>query len=103
MKNGKPTSEPYNIRLAFRPLCELHGDTLARDFGPLALQAVRQVMIDSGLCRSEVNKRVRHVVRAFKWAVGEEIDPPTRRSYGLTAASNRILHVRNCSQGLASV
>ncbi len=33
-------------------------------------------MIDSGLCRNEVNKRVRHLVRAFKWAVSEEMVPP---------------------------
>ena len=32
-------------------------------------------MIDSGLCRNEVNKRVRRIVRAFKWAVGEELVP----------------------------
>ena len=86
MKNGKPTSEPVNIRLAHRPLRQLYGDTLARDFGPLALKAVRQTMIDSGLCRSEVNKRVRHVVRASKWAVSEEIVPPSVH-HGLRAVS----------------
>ena len=75
--NGKPPSEPVNIRLALRPLRQLYGDTLARDFGPVALHAVRQTMIDSGLCRSEVIKRVRHVVRAFKWAVSAEIVPPS--------------------------
>ena len=34
-------------------------------------------MIDSGLCRNEVNRRVRHDLRAFKWAVGEEMVPPS--------------------------
>jgi integrase len=32
-------------------------------------------MIDSGICRNEINKRVRRIVRAFKWAVGEEMVP----------------------------
>jgi hypothetical protein len=32
-------------------------------------------MIESDLCRSEVNKRVRHIIRAFRWAVGEEMIP----------------------------
>jgi len=41
-------------------------------------------MIDSGLCRSEVNKRVRHVLRAFKWAVEEEMVPPSLH-HGLKA------------------
>ena len=61
VKNGKPTTEPVNIRLALRPLRQLYGHTPAREFGPLRLKAVRQAIIDSGLCRSEVNKRVRHV------------------------------------------
>ena len=43
---------------------------------PAGLKAVRQAMIDSGLCRNEVNKRVRTIVRVFKWAVGEELVPP---------------------------
>jgi integrase len=86
VKNGKPTTEPVDIRLALRPLRRLYGDTLAIDFGPLALKTVRQSMIESGLCRSEVNKRIRHVVRAIKWAVGEEIVPPSVH-HGLRAVS----------------
>jgi len=86
VKNGKPTTEPVNIRLALRPLRKLYGNHLARDFGPLGLKTVRQAMIDSGLCRSEVNKRVRHVVRAFKWAVGEEMIPPSTH-HGLQAVT----------------
>jgi integrase len=34
-------------------------------------------MIDSGLCRSEINRRIGRVVRAFKWAVSEELVPPS--------------------------
>ena len=84
VKHGKPTTEPVNIRLAVRPLRELYGHTLARDLGPLRLKIVRQAYIDSGLCRSEINKRVRHILRAFKWAVGEELVPPSLH-HGLTA------------------
>ncbi len=84
VKNGKPTSEPECIRLALRPLRRLYGHTPAREFGPLRLKTVRQAMIDSGICRNEVNKRVRHVLRAFKWAVGEEMVPPSLH-HGLKA------------------
>ncbi len=76
VKNGKPTVEPGNIRLAMRPLRRLYGHIDARDFGPLSLKAVRQSMIDAGTCRSEINRRVGRLVRAFKWAVSEEIVPP---------------------------
>jgi integrase len=75
VKNGKPTTEPVNIALALRPLRTVFGVTPAAEFGPLRLKRVRQSMIDSGLCRSEINKRVRHILRAFKWAVGEEMLP----------------------------
>lgn len=85
-KNGRPTTEPTNIRLALRPLRQLYGHTLAKEFGPLALKAVRRAMIEADLCRNEVNKRVRHVVRLFKWAVGEELVPPGVH-HGLRAVS----------------
>jgi integrase len=86
MKNGEPTSEPANIRLALRPLRKLYGHTSVTEFGPKRLKTVRQAMIDSGLCRSEVNKRVRQVVRAFKWGVGEELVPASTH-HGLRAVS----------------
>ena len=77
VKNGQPTSEVDNIRLAIRPLRQLFGDILARDFGPLQLKAVRQAMVDGELCRNEINRRVRLIVRAFKWAVAESMVPPS--------------------------
>ena len=77
VKNGKPTVEPGNIRLAIRPLRLLYGHTGARDFGPLALKAVRKAMVDAGLCRSEINRRIGRLIRAFKWAVSEEMVPPS--------------------------
>jgi integrase len=86
VKNGKPTTEPSCIRQTVRPLRRLYGHTLARDFGPLALKAVRNAMIESGLCRNEVNKRTGRIVRAFKWAVGEEMVPPSVH-HGLRAVS----------------
>jgi integrase len=86
VKNGKPTSEPANLALALRPLRQLYGHSLAREFGPLALKTVRQALIDSGICRNEVNKRVGKIVRAFKWAVGEEMIPPSVH-HGLTSVS----------------
>jgi integrase len=86
VKNGKPTKEPVNIGLALRPLRKLYGHTLARDFGPLKLKTVRQAMIDAGNCRNEVNKRTRTTVRVFKWAVENEMIPPSIH-HGLKAVS----------------
>jgi integrase len=86
VKGGQPTSEPTAIRGAIKPLRQLYAHTLARDFGPLALKAVRQAMIQADLCRNEVNKRARHVIRAFKWAVAEEMVPPSVH-HGLKAVA----------------
>jgi integrase len=74
-KDGTPTTEPASIRQTIPPLRRLYGATPARDFGPLALKAVRRAMIDDDLCRNEVNKRVGRVVRIFKWAVENELVP----------------------------
>src|SRR5262249_14655203 len=56
--DGRPNSEINDFRLSLRPLKELYGRTQATAFGPLALRAVRQKMVDSGLCRKVVNARV---------------------------------------------
>ncbi len=85
-KNGQPTTEPANIKLALRPLQRIYGHTVADEFGPLALKTVRQAMIEADLCRNEVNKRIRHIVRMYKWAVENELVPATVH-YGLKAVS----------------
>ena len=41
----------------------------------MKLKAVRQAFIAGDLCRGEVNKRTRRIVRMFKWAVAEELLP----------------------------
>ena len=55
----------------------MFGDLPARDFGPKKLKAVREAIIATGICRNEVNRRVRIIVRGIKWAVGEELIPPS--------------------------
>src|SRR5262249_32167469 len=54
----------------------LYSHTPARDFGPLALRAVQQEMIKSGLSRRVINYRINRIRRVFKWAVSFELIPP---------------------------
>jgi hypothetical protein len=75
--DGEPTSEVSDFRLSLRPLRELYGLTPANSFGPLALRAVQQRMVDSGLCRNVVNARCRRIVRVFKWGTSMELVPPS--------------------------
>lgn len=73
--DGRPTGEADNAIRALRPLEAMYGCTSAAAFGPLALKAVRQAMIDAQLCRRVVNQRVGIIRRMFKWAAAEELVP----------------------------
>lgn len=83
-KNDQPTSQVDQIKQSLGPLRRLYGDTPAREFGPLALKAVRQSFIDSGFCRAEVNRKTQKIVRMFKWAVSNE-KVPASVHHGLKA------------------
>jgi integrase len=72
-KDGMPTSEQSCIRRALRPLRELYGRTPVEQFGPLALEAVREKMIKSGWVRDQVNKNIHRIQRLFKWGVAKEL------------------------------
>ncbi len=77
VKNGKPTPQIDRVRLALRPVKELYGHTFAKNFGPLALKAVRGQMVQSGWTRGYVNSCVGCVKRMFKWGVENELIPPS--------------------------
>jgi hypothetical protein len=69
--DGTATNELPQFRQTFRLVRELYGHTPAREFGPLALKAVRQKMIDAGWSRKLINQRVgriKRVFRASRWA-----------------------------------
>lgn len=92
-----PTRELGNYRSSLRPLKALYGETLAKDFGPRALKAVREKLIQEetppeaseeeagkprerlkrGACRNYANQSIARVKRVFKWAVAEELISPT--------------------------
>lgn len=77
VKDGRPTSEQAVIKLAIRPLRELYGQLPAEEFGPIALMAVRQRMIDAGWKRPSINIHVSRIRQIFKWAAAQEILPVT--------------------------
>ena len=91
--DGTPTKELADIRLSCRPLKEMYGSTVAKDFGPLALKALRQAMITgswmtakqqdrqrrhgkpTAWCRKLVNQRIGRIRRIFRWAASEQLLP----------------------------
>ena len=75
-KYGKPTSEVPSIKRALTPLLKLYGRRSGRTFGPLALKACRQRMIEDGLTRGVINNHIGRAKRFFKWAAENELVPP---------------------------
>ncbi|MEO2046296.1 MAG: hypothetical protein ABGX16_06960 [Pirellulales bacterium] len=75
LKDGEPTSEIKTTKRALKVVRELYGRELVSKFGPLALKAVRQRMIEIGWVRTQINKNVVRIRRVFKWGESEEIVP----------------------------
>lgn len=73
--DGTKTGADVRHIEACKPLVRLYGRLEVREFSPVKLKTVRQVMIDSGLCRSEVNARIRCIRQFFRWGVENELVP----------------------------
>jgi hypothetical protein len=92
--HGKPSDHAEKVRRALGYLRRLYGHTQAAEFGPLALRAVRQSMIEPGaatgngkprqveeerrgLCRTTANAFTDLIRRMFRWGVEHEMIPPS--------------------------
>ena len=73
VKNGKQTNEVSCIKAALKYLNESYSTTVANEFGPLSLEAVREQIIAAGNSRSDINKTVNRIRRMFKWGVTKEL------------------------------
>jgi integrase len=84
-EDGSPTGEVDAMRYALRLLNHLHGQTQARQFGPVALKATRELMVrgyghpkygpQEPICRTLINARIKRIRRMYKWAVENELVP----------------------------
>ncbi len=72
--DGSPSGH-LSVKSAMRLLRQYYGAAQAAAFGPLALRALRERMIEAGLSRFYINGQVHRVRLAFKWAVGRELLP----------------------------
>ncbi len=76
VKNGRQTSEVSSIQAALRPLVKKFGRIQVKDFGPMKLKQVRQVMMDRGIVRTSINRNIGRIRRMFKWGVENELVGP---------------------------
>jgi integrase len=75
--DGEQTHEVDNYKPLLRRLKVLYGHTRAADFGPLALKALRQILIDEGLARRTINQAVNRIRHLFKWGVENQLVGPS--------------------------
>lgn len=73
-KNGKVTREASIIDDAIRFLRKHHSTTFLHEFGPVALDELRNGMIaELDWSRNHINKQVSRLVRMFTWAAEKEL------------------------------
>jgi hypothetical protein len=71
--NGEPTSEIDLVNISVNVACDLYGDTPVAEFGPLAVKAVRQKMIEKSRARTTINQHVARLAKMFRWGVENEL------------------------------
>lgn len=69
---GAKSKEYGHLDVVGRMLNEIHGPTLLRQFGPIALKEVRQAMIRRGWSRVYVNQQTNRIRRVVRWGVEAE-------------------------------
>lgn len=75
VKNGEPTAEQAGVKVSIRHINATYGKTPASNFGPLALEAVREQMIKIGNSRKYINQNIGRIKRMFRWGVSKELVP----------------------------
>jgi len=75
-KAGTPTSEIRSYRYALRPVVEMYSGIPAASFGPQALIACRQKLVEHGYTRRRVNGHVSRIRNVWRWGVEREYLPP---------------------------
>jgi len=74
-KDGQETSEVGNIKCMARPLVDGLGGLAVDSFRPQDLVTYRDLLIERGLARTQINKQVQGIRRIFKHGVFEGTVP----------------------------
>ncbi|MGC1272827.1 MAG: hypothetical protein WBC44_03905 [Planctomycetaceae bacterium] len=74
-KDGRPTSQLAMLRGVLQLLRRHYGSTPVAAFDVLRLETLRRGLVESGLTRTGVNRRVDALRRVFKWGVTKKLVP----------------------------
>jgi integrase len=75
VKGGRPTTEVCVVYQALGVVGGLYGHSLAREFGPLALEACQEAMVARGWSRKSINRQTIRIRKMWKWAASRQILP----------------------------
>ncbi len=75
--NGQQTKTLDRIWVATQAITDLYGRLPAREFGPLKLQALQNMLIGKNLSRNYINSLIGDMKRLFRWATANELLPVT--------------------------
>jgi hypothetical protein len=75
--DGTQTGESETIRCCLRFLCDRFAELPADQLGPRKLAEVQADMIEQDRARQYINKAMGIIRRCFKWAVSQELVPPS--------------------------
>jgi len=77
-EHGQRSWQDIEARAVALTVCERFAGLEAAAFGPKALQDIQQAMLKQDrLTRYGINRRKQHIVAMFKWAVSQELVPPS--------------------------
>lgn len=85
-KNGEYTQEIPKIKTIVSLVKRMYRDTYVPDFGPLAMKAVRERMLNDGYkcgtkrhtySRLHINQSMQRIVRMFAWGVEQQLVEPS--------------------------
>lgn len=77
VKDGVPTGAANNFRSTLRLLKRLYGPIPAVEFGPLKLKALVALQVEQKKSRQFCNAMLGRIKQIFKFAVAEELLPPS--------------------------
>lgn len=84
LKNGKLTGEYTKIKSIMQIVISMYANTPVSDFGPLALKAIREKMVNEGYIRNQkeccysrkfINESMARIKRIVSWGVENELVP----------------------------
>jgi integrase len=75
VRDGRPTGEANNFRLALKAMTTRFHGVRVLEFGPRKLKLLRDNLVEAGYSQNTINGHLRRLKFVFDWGVSEELFP----------------------------